>query len=590
MNPDNLTITITTAIGGAILLVILTTLLVLAHRERIKRLLGVAGTIQHNSLLPFSHNNHNKREKTNFPRIGRNQETQPQGHLTFQGPPYPLSPLPRSRGTYRLMGASSHPLRTLQCCYPATNQLASGYWYPDPSSQHGLLQYRGAPYPGPPPIPPMSPTLSNSLSPSLSERTMTPSTPKVATTSGPCSPSSTSSSLGLIEQRHGSSDDRTLRPKQPSTALATRPASRPRSSPIETGQYTLLQQGFQWSDYDLEPLGNSRQWSDSYSSWHNERETALTWTDKTIFDRLNYNNRRNYRGYTPAPRLSQSFTLGPQDDYYNNDLGDYYHGPKTSHFITGQNDPDEEVGGSNQPPNDEAEERQAAEEEAVKRLAKIDELEKQLNDVEMSHRDHATKWGLQMQRNKGKAPDRGCQPLLQPPNPYHPLWKRDDRYSVPQPPQPPPQPVSSADGDAPFWGVKPVMMQLPKVFKGEHEDIERFFGDCIMYFKMFSSYFLLPSQTDPFAASLFNGLAKKWWVHKCQELWSDSTMDTIPTRFRYPTWTEFVSMVNIQFWDPTPSLKKLPTALYTARRTSYILRLCNKNLATARTVEFMVSY
>ncbi|PBK73756.1 hypothetical protein ARMSODRAFT_972138 [Armillaria solidipes] len=32
--------------------------------------------------------------------------------------------------------------------------------------------------------------------------------------------------------------------------------------------------------------------------------------------------------------------------------------------------------------------------------------------------------------------------------------------------------------------------------------------------------------------------------------------------------------------DDIPSLKKLPTGLYTARKTGYILRLCSKNLAT----------
>ncbi|PBK66593.1 hypothetical protein ARMSODRAFT_1021397 [Armillaria solidipes] len=94
------------------------------------------------------------------------------------------------------------------------------------------------------------------------------------------------------------------------------------------------------------------------------------------------------------------------------------------------------------------------------------------------------------------------------------------------------------------------MLQPSKPFKGEHDDIERFLGDCITYFKAFTSYFLLPSQMVPFAASHFKGPAKDWWVYKRQEFWMNSDWDIEPTQFRYLDWEEFTALVNAQFRDP----------------------------------------
>ncbi|PBK71697.1 hypothetical protein ARMSODRAFT_973298 [Armillaria solidipes] len=48
-----------------------------------------------------------------------------------------------------------------------------------------------------------------------------------------------------------------------------------------------------------------------------------------------------------------------------------------------------------------------------------------------------------------------------------------------------------------------------------------------MYFEVFTLYFQLPSQTVPFAASLFDGTAKDWWVHKRQEFWTDNRSATV---------------------------------------------------------------
>ncbi|SJK99849.1 uncharacterized protein ARMOST_03160 [Armillaria ostoyae] len=133
-----------------------------------------------------------------------------------------------------------------------------------------------------------------------------------------------------------------------------------------------------------------------------------------------------------------------------------------------------------------------------------------------------------------------------PPNYYRPIWKRSDRYSVPRPPpdrgrpDPLPQPVGTADAAAAFLNT----------FKGEADDLDRFFGDCMMYFEAHASYFLLPSHMIPFTTSLFDGPAKMWWVHQRLKYWAVSRHDLTPSRFRYPTWEEFVNTVNTQFRDP----------------------------------------
>ncbi|SJK99904.1 uncharacterized protein ARMOST_03215 [Armillaria ostoyae] len=101
----------------------------------------------------------------------------------------------------------------------------------------------------------------------------------------------------------------------------------------------------------------------------------------------------------------------------------------------------------------------------------------------------------------GKDPDRGRPPALPPvPNWQHPLWKQEDRYSVLCPPEgkgrpdPLPQLVSLAEEHAPYLGIKLVLMQTPKPFTGNHDNIDQFLGDCIIYFEAFALYFHLPSQ------------------------------------------------------------------------------------------------
>ncbi|SJL02916.1 uncharacterized protein ARMOST_06257 [Armillaria ostoyae] len=79
------------------------------------------------------------------------------------------------------------------------------------------------------------------------------------------------------------------------------------------------------------------------------------------------------------------------------------------------------------------------------------------------------------------------------------LHERTDWYSVPRPPikwrRPdlPLNPISWYAEDAPHLEIKLMLLVPLKPFKGEHDDIEWFTGNCITYFEVFASYFQLCS-------------------------------------------------------------------------------------------------
>ncbi len=203
------------------------------------------------------------------------------------------------------------------------------------------------------------------------------------------------------------------------------------------------------------------------------------------------------------------------------------------------------IPGAGERPNENNEELQPSMEErlqqAIEEIAQMcqqnDQLKKELQDAQQG-----------TNRPKGKEPEQG---RLPPPlNIAQPLYQRTDRYLVPWAPPKwePLNPVSATNDDAPYLGIKPILLQPPKAFKGEHDDIMRFFGDCLAYFKVFRGYFAnCPSLMVTFTSSHFDRPAKDWWVHKQQEFWMNSEWDKEPPRFQYPTWDEFMGMTEAQF-------------------------------------------
>ncbi|SJL03608.1 uncharacterized protein ARMOST_06965 [Armillaria ostoyae] len=232
------------------------------------------------------------------------------------------------------------------------------------------------------------------------------------------------------------------------------------------------------------PLRNSMTWRSHYMPSPYNRATDPTWTGLIFndFDHFHYDEGTfgdyipklpgAYRGYTSVshPQLLPDSPTCRIRQYGQ------YHGPRTSRFLAGQGD------------------------------------EKELEEAEQAHKEHASFWRLP-NRPKGKEPDQG--------------------QSLPVPPYPDliPQPIGHYTNNAPHLGIKLILLQPLKPFKGDHDDIEYFLGDCTTYFEVFVLFFQLSLQTIPFAASYFEGTVKDWWVYKQQEFWADSDWDPTPPRY-----------------------------------------------------------
>ncbi|SJL16556.1 uncharacterized protein ARMOST_20082 [Armillaria ostoyae] len=246
-----------------------------------------------------------------------------------------------------------------------------------------------------------------------------------------------------------------------------RPSSLLESSRIEIERDTAQT----WAHDYMGPIKEERTRNRSPSRTHSRPsrdnwETAQTWREagQNDFDHFHYDYNPYAEELPAAPfPLPDSPTQTTHHRPHHPRRLQGYHPPQyRTHPIAGQDPPDDEhAGGSDNPPVNTEEQREASE-AAGRLLSRIAELEKELNDKEMRHRDHATKWGLPLRpTDKGKEPDHGRQPahLPLPPNQYRPLWRRDNRYSVPRPPpdrgrpDPLPQPIGTADPAAPFMNI-----------------------------------------------------------------------------------------------------------------------------------------
>ncbi len=145
-----------------------------------------------------------------------------------------------------------------------------------------------------------------------------------------------------------------------------------------------------------------------------------------------------------------------------------------------------------------------------------------------------------------------------------------DRFSLPRPDnyQGPPERGPSGtyphDRLPPVNEVKPILMEKPEPFEGAHDNIERFLGDCLTYFKVFRRRFMQhPAYMVVLATSLFKGEAKDWWVHLRDEYVhvpdeEEEEEEEVPfdggPRYRFPDWEKFTEMVREQFRDPAIEL------------------------------------
>ncbi len=83
-----------------------------------------------------------------------------------------------------------------------------------------------------------------------------------------------------------------------------------------------------------------------------------------------------------------------------------------------------------------------------------------------------------------------------------------------------------------FLSTRPIIMKLPKPFKGEHNNMDRFIGDCNAYFETFRHQFRgVLSLMVVCTTSLFTKRAKNWWTHRCEDFWVNDYRDPAGPRF-----------------------------------------------------------
>ncbi len=141
--------------------------------------------------------------------------------------------------------------------------------------------------------------------------------------------------------------------------------------------------------------------------------------------------------------------------------------------------------------------------------------------------------------------------------PGAPPYRPDpDHYSIPRPPgwgPPGHGPIGEWDATKlpAFLQSRPVIMKLPEPFEGEHDDMDRFLGDCNTYFETYRHQFWgVPSLMVVCATSLFIKRAKNWWTHRREDFWVNDYRDPARPQFCYPHWDDFVLEFKATFRDP----------------------------------------
>ncbi len=259
---------------------------------------------------------------------------------------------------------------------------------------------------------------------------------------------------------------------------------------------------------------------------------------RTNFDDFQYDWESIFPGYDPDnPNWEDPQPLA--DSPPNPRRPGYYMGQMTSRLIAGAGEGGGDMGDvadpwaggvPRQPPLPADRTDQLIQQMALLR----DENLRLQNDV-ADLRQQATQWG----------------------RPGAPAYRPDlDRYSIPRPPgwaPPGDGPVGDWDANEPpaFLQSRPVIMKLPEPFEGEHDDMDRFIGDCNTYFETFRHQFRgVPSLMVVCATSLFLKRAKDWWTHRWEDFWVDDHRDPTRPRFQYPHWDDFVWEFKATFRDP----------------------------------------
>ncbi len=364
------------------------------------------------------------------------------------------------------------------------------------------------------------------------------------TLSGPNSARSTERSWGLPEPWHGSFDEETSRTEAPMDSQAQEsqwPSSSPStwgnhsvlltphpylsdSSLTPIGKYGIPLQGEGYSPFDPEPLTNKPPWSTPSPVSYGKKSHGAPELPC-----------RFPRGYAAGYDITMLLPDSPPLRRHGT-----YKGKGRSGLIAAADGDEEMAGGGPAPPegpgptNEERIEQARALYKQEQRRA--DRLEQEIEALRLGQRP-----GRDPLRRRGPPTNRFSIP-------------RPDNYEGPLTMGP--SGTYNHEHSLSMSSIKPLLMEKPQYFKGAHDNIERFLGDCKTYFETFRYHYMQhPALMVVFASSLLRGAAQDWWVHLRNEYdyipegtgdYDDDDPDAPfngGSRYRFPDWEEFARLV-----------------------------------------------
>ncbi len=152
----------------------------------------------------------------------------------------------------------------------------------------------------------------------------------------------------------------------------------------------------------------------------------------------------------------------------------------------------------------------------------------------------------------GKASGSGGQPAPPPQQPAPPPRYALPRYPAPPQMPDPPVPWQLVDGAvAPYDEFKPRILKEVDDFKGDSDDISRFFLKCELHFDVFNRHYRHPPHKVIFCVSRLADDAGKWWELSAQELGTAATGEQL-----YPSYEDFKTALTARFWKDANSQLK----------------------------------
>ncbi len=97
--------------------------------------------------------------------------------------------------------------------------------------------------------------------------------------------------------------------------------------------------------------------------------------------------------------------------------------------------------------------------------------------------------------------------------------------------------------NCPYDEFKPKILKEVNDFRGDSNDISRFFQKCELHFSLFNCHFYYPPHKVIFCVSRLAGEAQRWWELQARIIGKSADGEQL-----YPTYTDFEMVLRARFW------------------------------------------